>query len=295
MFNWLKKKHLNSVVTADSKVATAIETESIVLPTISEKALPVLLLPETVCSVCGGICSLLDVLDFNKSCEESNGLFLELSGFLIDYLLCSRCGFCFAPQIANWSLEEFEDKIYNDQYIKVDPDYVDVRPRLNAANLISLFGEHSGSIRHLDYGGGSGLLSSLLKESNWNSCSYDPFVNKGMNPEEIGKFDLVSAFEVFEHVPAPSEMMKNLRSILSPDGMVVFSTLVSDGNIFPNQRLNWSYASPRNGHISLFSRKSLHWLAEKNGFHFSSLSDIYHIFFTNIPPWASHRFKIKAH
>jgi SAM-dependent methyltransferase len=294
MFNWLKKKILNSDVTAESKVATTRETESIISPKIGEKELSVLQIPVNVCSVCGGMCSLLDVLDFNKSCEESKGLFLELSGFLIDYMLCSRCGFCFAPQIANWSLEEFEERIYNDQYIKVDPDYVDARPRLNAANLISLFGEHAGSIRHLDYGGGSGLLSSLLKESNWNSSSYDPFVNRDVNPEEIGKFDLVSAFEVFEHVPEPRELMKKLRSILSSSGMVVFSTVVSDGNIYPNQRLNWSYASPRNGHISLFSRQSLHLLAEENGFHFSSLSDIYHLLFTNIPPWASHKFKIKA-
>jgi hypothetical protein len=35
----------------------------------------------------------------------------------------------------------------------------------------------------------------------------------------------------------------------------MFSTLLSDGNIKLGQKLTWWYASPRNGHISLFSRR----------------------------------------
>jgi len=244
-----------------------------------------------LCPVCGGTCSLLDVVDFNKSCEEANGKFLGLSGFPVYYALCSQCGFCFAPQLANWTLKEFEARIYNDQYIQVDPDYIETRPRTNASNLISMFGERARSIKHLDYGGGSGLLAGLLNGSNWNSLSYDPFADRNISLEKLGKFDLITAFEVFEHVPDAGKLMSNLRSVLSPDGLILFSTLVSDGNIFPNQRINWWYASPRNGHISLFSRKSLTVLAEKNGFNFVSFSEDVHLFFTNIPTWAAHIIK----
>ena len=241
-----------------------------------------------LCSVCNGACSLLDVVDFNKSCEEARGKFLRLSGIPVYYALCSKCGFCFTPELVTWKLEEFEEKIYNDEYVFVDPDYIETRPRANAANLISTFGDRARSIKHLDYGGGSGFLVTLLRESHWQSVSYDPFVDRNVSIEQLGKFDLITAFEVFEHVPDVQELMSNLCSLLSPNGLVLFSTLLSDGNIHSNQRISWWYASPRNGHISLFSRKSLAILAQNYGVNFGSFSEGFHLFFTKVPPWADH-------
>jgi len=240
------------------------------------------------CPVCGEACSLLDVVDFNKSCEEARGKFFPLAGIPVYYVLCNNCGFSFAPAIASWKLEEFEQKIYNDEYILVDPDYIETRPRANAAHLISMFGDRADSIKHLDYGGGGGLLVKLLRESNWQSTSYDPFVDRNVGIGQLGKFDLITAFEVFEHVPDVQGLMSNLCSLLSPNGIVLFSTLLSDGNIHSGQRINWWYASPRNGHISLFSRKSLTILAQNNGFCFGSLSEGFHFFHTEIPRWVDH-------
>lgn len=240
------------------------------------------------CPVCNAACSLLDVVDFNKSCEEAKGKFADLAGVPVYYALCKNCGFCFAPEIAIWKLEEFEERIYNDKYILFDPDYTEIRPRENATSLISMFGDRTSSFKHLDYGGGNGLLTSILKLSNWQSYSYDPFVDRNVNINQLGKFELITAFEVFEHVPDVRQLMENLRSLLSPDGIVLFSTLLSDGNIHSNQRLSWWYASPRNGHISLFSRDSLTILARNYGFNFGSFSVGFHAFFTRVPPWANH-------
>lgn len=241
-----------------------------------------------LCPVCGGACSLLDVVDFNKSCEEARGKFLKLAGIPVYYVLCSNCGFCFAPQIATWKLEEFEERIYNDDYILVDPDYLESRPRTDATNLISMFQDRAHSIKHLDYGGGKGVLSNLLREANWQSVSYDPFVDRNIRVDQLGKFDLITAYEVFEHVPDIRELMSNIKSLLLPGGLLLFSTLLSDENIKPNQRITWWYASPRNGHISLFSRKSLLILAKNHGFNFGSYSNGFHAFFTKVPPWADH-------
>jgi SAM-dependent methyltransferase len=241
-----------------------------------------------LCPVCNRACSLLDVVDFNKSCEEAKGKFIGLAGIPIYYALCGNCGFCFAPEIAAWNLEEFKERIYNDEYARVDPDYIELRPKANAANLISMFGDRTRSINHLDYGGGDGLLVSLLSKSNWQSVSYDPFVDKNVSIDQLGKFGLITAFEVFEHVPDPQYLMTSLRMLLSQNGIVLFSTLLSDGKIIPNQRINWWYASPRNGHISLFSRKSLAILAQNYGYNFCSFSAGFHVFFTKVPPWADH-------
>lgn len=250
------------------------------------------------CPICESPAKLYDVVDLNKSCEEPRGKFLNLAGVPIYYALCNFCAHCFSPEMASWSLADFEEKIYNDKYIEVDPDYLESRPRGNAAYLNNLFSdqilaqcaEKRSSIKHLDYGGGGGLLSKVLTESGWQSESYDPFVNKELAITELGQFNLITAFEVFEHVPNAAELISNIRSLLVPNGLVLFSTLLSDGNIKPKERLTWWYASPRNGHISLFSKNSLTILAQKHGFNVGSFSAGFHVLFNEPPPWARHLF-----
>jgi hypothetical protein len=243
------------------------------------------------CPVCGAGASLLDVVDLNKSCEEIRGSYLPLTGFPVYYALCNHCHFCWAPELKNWPLAKFEEYIYNIDYETVDPDYKYVRPKANANALLSMFPDMPSSVRHLDYGGGNGQLVACLTESHWSSISYDPFVNRDMNPNQLGKFDLITAFEVFEHVPDVKAMASELNALLAQDGMILFSTLISDGNIQKNQRLSWWYASPRNGHISLFSRKALSILAIDCGFNVGSFSDGFHVFFKTVPTWASHLIK----
>ena len=243
------------------------------------------------CTICGGESSLFDVVDFNKSCDEVNGNFLPLSGIPFYYSLCKQCGFCFLPELMHWTHEQFREKIYNSEYILVDPDYLITRPQENASTLVSVFGDRAHLFTHLDYGGGNGLLSQLLTKANFRSTSFDPFVDTSTKIENLGKFDLITAFEVFEHIPNISQLMHDLSSLLTPNGIILFSTLLSDGNIHPKQRLNWWYASPRNGHISLFSRQALFIIAQNYGFNFGSFSDNLHIYFTNVPAWADHIIK----
>lgn len=240
------------------------------------------------CPVCGDEGKAFDVVDFSKSCEEARGKFLVPSGIPVYYYLCKGCQFCFAPWIAGWTALEFEERIYNRDYILVDPDYLDARPRGNAQSLITTFGDHGRRIRHLDYGGGAGLLSRLLNEAGWKSTCYDPFTNRDVDTASLGQFDLITAYEVFEHIPDVDGLINRLSSLLAPDGIVVFSTMVSDGRIVSGQRLTWWYAAPRNGHISLYTRKSLTLLGAKQNFNFGSFADGFHMYYRTMPAWASH-------
>jgi len=128
----------------------------------------------------------------------------------------------------------------------------------------------------------------VSRSSNWQSVSYDPFVDRDTDVGQLGRFELITAFEVFEHVPDVRELASNLPALLAPDGLVLFSTVLSDGHIRSDQKLSWWYASPRNGHISLFSRDSLAILARDSGFFLGSFSEGFHVFFTKVPPWAEH-------
>ena len=178
------------------------------------------------CPICNSTCFPLDVVDFNKSCEELRGKFLELAEIPVYYFLCSGCQFCFAPEFAEWKKADFEEKIYNKDYIRVDPDYLEVRPRSNAASLIAMFSERGYGIRHLDYGGGNGLMSQILNESGWQSTSYDPFNDEYVEPDQLGLFDLITAYEVFEHVFDVRRLAANLSYLLASDGMILFLSLI---------------------------------------------------------------------
>lgn len=217
-----------------------------------------------ICPVCGMVADSFDVVDFNKSCDPVNSTGAPLSGVPIYYYRCSDCGFLFAPEIYGWTLEEFSQKIYNSQYIEIDPDYVELRPRQNAEFLESRLGSVKGRLKHLDFGGGNGSLCQTLSKCGWNTISYDPFSSPNqVLPSE--KYDLVTAFEVIEHAPDINAFMKTMRELLSESGVLLLTTSLSDEHVVPGSRLTWWYASPRNGHISIFSSASLERLFSNYG------------------------------
>jgi len=239
------------------------------------------------CPVCTSISLAHDVVDFNKSCSLSSYYVLPLSGQAIYYFLCQNCGFCFAPDIRRWTKEEFAKKIYNPDYIKVDPDYLEVRPRQMYEFINSRFKQYKSEIIHLDYGGGNGTLSQFLRNNAWDSNCYDPYSNIGKHISEIDRSNLITCFEVIEHAENLDLLMRNLSSVAADESLIVISTLLSDGKINPGVRLDWWYAAPRNGHISLFSKKSLEILASNYGFNFYSADSSIHYFYKSIPNWAS--------
>ena len=244
--------------------------------------------PQLPCPICDGTCAILGNVDFNKSCDERRGNYLPPAGVEVTYFLCRQCGFCFAPEFAKWRPEDFADKIYNIDYAQVDPDYYEARPREHAAMLISMFGERARGVRHLDYGGGLGLLSEMLRDSGWQSSSYDPFGDGAGRAQISQDFDLITAFEVFEHVPDVRRLVADIASLLAPEGLVLFSTLISDGRLKMGSRIDWWYASPRNGHVSLFSKDSLATLGASEGFTYGSFTENVHAFWKKVPPWAAH-------
>lgn len=259
--------------------------------------LPLSAAPETACKICAAVCPLFDVVDFNKNCHEALGTSLRLSGRPVYYYRCPDCGFLFTRSFDAWRPEEFAQFIYNGDYQTLDPDYAEMRPRQNANILQSLFGERLKALRLLDFGAGNGGLARLLRENGCAADSFDPFGNDGARSLSavIDRYDIVTAFEVFEHVADPVACLAEIDRLLRPDGLLLISTRVNDGKegkagIGP--RLTWWYASPRNGHIALHSRRSLMLLMQKFGFHFGSFNDDLHVALRQVPAFASHIVKM---
>ena len=168
---------------------------------------------ESACLVCGSQAACIGAVDFNKVPDQDGQAHPHPPLSPVHYHRCAFCGFTFAPQFLSWSEQDFREKVYNDGYGKHDPDYRLERPRTNARYLEQLFTGSARPARHLDYGGGNGVLSQILGGQGWNSLCYDPFAQHDQDVSRLGKFDLITAFEVFEHVPDPNEMVPDGRRL----------------------------------------------------------------------------------
>lgn len=217
------------------------------------------------CKICCGASPLFDIVDFNKTCHPNiypNGLEVVP----VTYRRCSSCAFIFTDFFDEFSPEYWRRYVYNERYADVDPDYIAIRPLGNAREVYSFFSGNSDGVVGLDYGGGNGLTASLLRDCGWTYDSYDPFGHTDVLPERIGHYNFCSSFEVFEHSPDPKGSLKELLEHLQTDKFIIYiGTAVHDRFVSDERRLSWWYAGPRNGHISLYSRKSLHVLASQFG------------------------------
>ncbi len=236
------------------------------------------------CKVCGAPSLLFGVVDFHKSCIEQQGRRLALSGIPIYYRRCTQCSFVFTSAFDAWTWDSFRDHIYNDEYIVVDPDFVELRPAGNAHLIANSFPDAKTSIQILDFGGGNGVLAARLRDQGFSATTYDPYSTFNQLPAE--KFDLICSFEVLEHSPTPKATIAAMVALLKRPGAILFSTLVQPADLAAIG-LNWWYAGPRNGHVSLYSLHALALLFREHGMRVASFSDNLHLAYAQKPSFAA--------
>lgn len=226
------------------------------------------------CKVCQGSTDPFDSVDRLRTCEKER-FPLGISGESVLYRRCSDCGFIFTNDFDDFSAEDWAGKIYNDDYLKVDPGYVSFRPRLSRDLIASQFRKHETV--GLDYGSGSGLMAKTLRDDGWTYDACEPYGESTMHPENAGRYNVCSSFEVFEHTVDPLAEMDRVLALCSPSKIaVVIGTNLSDDEVDNDRRLSWWYAAPRNGHISLFSREALRRMASRSGLDFASFGPSTH-------------------
>jgi hypothetical protein len=119
---------------------------------------------------------------------------------------------------------------------------------------------------YIDYGGGTGLLVRLMRDLGYDFYRYDPYSNnvfaRGFDTSDIsnpGKFEILTAFEVFEHVEKPMETVKEMFGF---SDTIVFSTLLQPTDPRALNPQQWTYFAPQTGqHISFYTTRSLETIA----------------------------------
>ena len=234
------------------------------------------------CKICGAGAAPFDSVDFWKFCAP-NPFFFGFSGIQVPYYRCQVCDFLFTNFCDSWSNDDFVQFIYNNDYLKVDGEYIQARPERTA---MEISGRLSGckSARILDYGSGSGAFVRRMKSLGFADISgFDPF-SEPRRPS--GAFDLITAFEVVEHSTDPMQTFSDMRGLLSKSGMILIGQTTQPSNITEIGG-RWWYLAPRNGHVSTFSERTFSIIAEKIGLNLHCEFGLY-IFFTAeiMPPVA---------
>jgi hypothetical protein len=240
------------------------------------------------CKVCQTIASLFGVADFHRACADNRAAPLPLSGIPIYFYRCPSCGLLFTTACDAFSVRDFLELIYNDQYLLIDPEYKEQRPQRIAQFIDSCFGR-SKTISILDYGGGNGELARALKRIGFTSLAvYDPFVPEFSLPP-AGTYDLILSIEVMEHAAAPLELVRDIARFAGPTTVVLFSTLLQPPDIL-KLGMNWWYIGPRNGHLTLHTQKSLEALGAQLGWQLASFDGGLHLYYRQIPEWLKRQF-----
>ncbi|HBE42539.1 MAG TPA: methyltransferase type 11 [Bacteroidales bacterium] len=214
------------------------------------------------CKICGSELNLI----FNR---------IVMKIYAVDYFHCQNCGFI-QTEAPFWLNEAYCDVIntYDTGILARNISFSNFATNF----LFYQFGKRS---KFLDYGGGNGIFTRLMRDTGFDFYLYDPqcpnLFARGFefNPE-MNKITAITAWECFEHFEDP---MEDLKKMVSISRNILFSTELLPEKI-PNPE-TWSYYGFEHGqHISFYSHQTLEYLARKFDLNFYSQNNI-HFFSEN--------------
>lgn len=111
----------------------------------------------------------------------------------------------------------------------------------------------------LDFGSGTGpVISSMLKERDYNIVQYDPFFASNKSVFN-NKYDYIVSCEVFEHFYNPKMEIDRLASLLKTNGIFLIMTLLYNNQIDFN---TWKYAKDPT-HVFIYRKETFEYIADK--------------------------------
>lgn len=193
------------------------------------------------------------------------------------YFECENCGFV-QTEKPYWLTEAYQSAITDLDIglINRNVRFSDILENLLLKGIVNPGGPF------VDYGGGYGMFVRLMRDKGFEFYRQDIYCQnlfaKHFDISDIKaapkKFELLTAFEVFEHLENPID---ELEKMISLSDNIFFST-----ELLPADKPNpdtWWYFAPETGqHISFYSVKSLKILADKHNLNFYSNGSSLHLF-----------------
>ena len=200
----------------------------------------------------------------------------QLTGYSKDYLVqCENCKFVFAQRIP--TLPELI--AHYETYPRTNSISDITIKRYN--ELLDYFEAFRNTNNIIDVGCGDGFFLETAKKRGWNvyGTEYTDIAIKICNEKGItmhqGKldtrnyavdfFDVITSFEVIEHINNPTEEIQNFAGIIRKGGIVYVTTPNFNSAARLYLKNTWTVIEYPE-HLSYYTRKTLSYLFEKNGF-----------------------------
>jgi hypothetical protein len=208
-----------------------------------------------------------------------------LSQYEVSYFQCVDTGFIQTEE-PYWL-----NKAYSSAISSLDCGLVMRNTMLTSRASKLIYEEFNPKAKFIDYGGGYGLFVRMMRDAGFDFYLQDLYAPNlfaqyfdAKDLKEVSNFEMLTAFEVFEHLVDP---LPEIEKMLSFSKNILFST-----EIIPTQKEEiekWWYFVPEAGqHISLYTIDSLKFIARKFNLHFYSNQKGLHLF-TSMPlkqnPW----------
>ena len=197
---------------------------------------------DTPCRVCG---------------KESEPLFSELvlKKYQVQYYQCTSCEYV-QTENPYWLDEAYGEAIKYSDVGLLNRNLICMKKTLS---WLYLFNNPKG--RFLDYAGGLGIFTRLMRDQGIDFYHNDPYAENIFahkhSAELQGQFEAIAMFECFEHWVEPT---KEIELLFKHTNTLIFSTGVVGKNPSPS----WDYFGfPHGQHVGIASRKAIEYLAKK--------------------------------
>jgi hypothetical protein len=195
-----------------------------------------------------------------KICKSDTENFLTAPIFKerqqVKYYKCRSCNFIQTEE-PTWL-----DKAYSDVIAKSDIGLI--WRNIHFSDLLEKFllNMYPQTGRCLDFGGGYGMFTRIMRDKGFDFHWQDDFCKnmfaEGFEGSLNDQYDVITAFEVFEHLPDPHETISKL---IEKCQVLVFSTEMNDE---VKDFENWWYRAELSGqHVSFFSKGAMMYLSDK--------------------------------
>ena len=192
----------------------------------------------------------------------------------VGYYQCGNCSFIQTEE-PYWLDEAYNSAINFSDIGLVSRNNVFIE-KITALFRLCKFDRHK---KYLDYGAGYGLFVRMMRDNGFNFYWTDEYCEnifvKKFQAKDLKEneqhFEVVTAFEVFEHLADP---IREIEKMLKLSDSILFSTELVKGTI-PEIESWWYIAAEHGQHVSFYSKHTLEFISRKFNLHLYTYKNLH--------------------